>query len=110
MRLSSHRGLVRVGNADEHSDGAHGQFGAEVLDEVEPVATRQRVQACHAERPDLVFQGTHLLGHERARHQCAVHGVQRRILVDEDPWRHHRIRLDDLEDVALRRAEALRIP
>ena len=106
----AHRRLIRIGDADQHADGPHRQFGAEVPNEVEPVAADDRVQACDAERPDLVLELPHLLRREGPRHEGPVDGVQRGVLVDEHARRHDRIRLDHFEDVALGRAEPVGLP
>lgn len=45
--------VVGAGSAGEHADRTHGQFGAQVLDEVEPVAADERIQTRDAERADL---------------------------------------------------------
>ena len=58
----------------------------------------------------LVLDRVDPLRGERPRHQRTVDGVQRRILVDEHARRHDGIGLDHLEDVALGRAEPLRVP
>ncbi|ETB31084.1 hypothetical protein O971_07235 [Mycobacterium avium subsp. hominissuis 10-4249] len=99
--MLAYRRLVGVGNTEQHADGAHRQLGAEVFDEVEPVTVGDHVQAGHAERPDLVLEGAHLLGREGPCGESPVDGVQGRILVDENPRRHDRIGLDHIEDVAL---------
>jgi len=103
------RGLFGIGDAGEHADCAHGQFGAEVFDEVEVIAAHQRVEARDAERADLVFDGAHLLRCKGPRDDCAVDGVQWRVFVDEDSRRHDGVCHDDFEDVAFSGAELGRV-
>jgi hypothetical protein len=107
--VRAHRGLFCIRNAGEHADGAHGEFGTQVLHEIEAFPGDQRIQAGGAERPHLVFDGSHLLGGESPGHDGTMDGVQRGILVDEDAGWHHRIGHDDFEDVAFGGAEPSRI-
>ena len=76
------RGLVAVGDAEQHADHPHRHLAPRSVDEVEPVGAHERVEARGAELPHLVLERVHPLRREDPRHQAAVHRVQRRVLED----------------------------
>ena len=86
----------------------HGQLGAEVdarsrTDREPTSGSRHAAQNART----LSSSSLHPLRREHPRDERTVHGVQRRVLVDEHARRHDRVCLDHLEDVALGRAEPL---
>ena len=99
--------LVLLGNAEEHADGAHGDFGAEVGDEVEAALADERIERAGRVVPHLGLNGRHAPRGEDAAHDAAVEVVVGRVLEDEHARRHLHLRLDDLEHRALGRAVGL---
>ena len=95
------------GMPEEHADGAHGDLGAEIRDEVEAARPDEWVQRARRVVPDLRLDGRHALGGEDAAHDPAVQVVVRRVLEDEHARRHLDLRLDHLEHRALGRAVGL---
>ena len=94
------RFLVLLRDPEQHADHPHRHLCAEIRDEVEPARADERVEARCAELADLRFERVHLPRREHPRQQRSVHGVDRRILEDEDARRHLDVRLDQLDDAA----------
>ena len=107
VRLVAHRGLVALGNAEQHPDDAHRHPLAQILDEVETIGADERVETRAAVLPHLVLELAHAPRREDARHEPAVHRVGRRILEHHDAGRQFEAALDDLEDVAAAVGERL---
>ena len=84
--------LVLLRDPEEHADHAHRHLRAEVGHEVEAAGTDERVEAVDAELADLRLERVHLLRREDPRQQPAVHGVDRRVLEDEDAGWHLDVR------------------
>ena len=100
----AHGLLIALGDAEQHSDHVDRHDVAEVEHEVEAVLTDERIERIRAEVADLALQRVHLARGEHAGEHAAVRAVQGRVLEDEHTRRDVDVRLDELEDPALRRA------
>ncbi len=84
-----------------------GSIEPEFGDDVEPAGADMRVEARGAELPHLVLERGHPPRREHARHQPAVHRVDRWVLEQDHTRREFDVGLDDVEDVAARVGERL---
>ena len=94
-------------DAEEHADHAQRHDRAEVLDEVEPIAADQGIEAARGEFADLWLQGVDRARDEGSGEQISVDVVDRGIFEDQGPWRNLHAGLQNFQYHALGGTERL---
>ncbi len=100
--------LVRLGNSEKITDRLHGHQRAQILDEVESARANQRIECPCAVLSRQRLDRFHAPRGEHTRQQSPVQIMQRRVLPQDDPWRHLYAREDNVGGSSSARAK--RVP